>query len=359
MFFLHGPTGTGKTYVYNTLCYALRGHADGPGKIVLCVASSEIAALLLMGGRTSHTTFKIPINITEQSFCGIKKGSIHAELLRILDLIIWDEVPMQHRHCQEAVDRTLRDIHNDDRPFGGVTVVFGGDFQQILPVIPKGSREQIVSACMQRSRLWQDVHVMHLTKNMRLDRGVEEVEFAKWILDIGHGQNSTPKGQVKLSDHMKCGKTEDTLVDALYPGITTLAANQNHDAYFLERTILSARNDDVDKLNLNVLKQFSGESQTFHSADSVVYEEGVDDEDMQYPLEYLNSINASGLPLAKLELKVGCPVMILRNLDPSKGLCNGSRGILTHISTRVLEIRLLGGEHEGNIFHSTHNLDSQ
>src|SRR5271163_942319 len=83
-FFLHGPGGTGKTYVYNTLCYFLRGQ----GKIVLCVASSGIASLLLIGGRTSHSTFKIPINIDESSVCRIKKDSDLGELIRLTDLVI-------------------------------------------------------------------------------------------------------------------------------------------------------------------------------------------------------------------------------------------------------------------------------
>ena len=62
-FFLHGFGGTGKTYVYNTLCHALCGQR----KIVLCVASSGIASLLLISGRTAHSTFKIPIEIHEGS----------------------------------------------------------------------------------------------------------------------------------------------------------------------------------------------------------------------------------------------------------------------------------------------------
>ena len=77
-FFLHGPGGTGKTYVYNTLCYFLCGQ----GKIVLCVASSGIASLLLLGGRTSHSTFKIPIEIHESSMCTIPRNSDMAELIR-------------------------------------------------------------------------------------------------------------------------------------------------------------------------------------------------------------------------------------------------------------------------------------
>jgi ATP-dependent exoDNAse (exonuclease V) alpha subunit len=78
----------------------------------------------------------------------------------------------------------------------------------------------------------------------------------------------------------------------------------------------------------------------------VITEQGVDS-NFEYSVEYLNSIRASGLPLAKLALKVGCPIMVLRNLDPAQGLCNGSRGILTKMSPHVLEIRLMGGEHNG------------
>ena len=63
-----------------------------------------------------------------------------------------------------------------------------------------------------------------------------------------------------------------------------------------------------------------------------------------YPLEYLNKINCSGLPLAKLSLKVGCPVMVLQNINPGDGVCNGSYGILT---CHELEVQLLSGEHAG------------
>jgi hypothetical protein len=60
---------------------------------------------------------------------------------------------MQSKLVPDAVDQTLRDLLQDDRPFGGITVVFGGDFQQILPVVVRGTREQIVNESLQRSRL--------------------------------------------------------------------------------------------------------------------------------------------------------------------------------------------------------------
>ena len=106
IFFLHGPGGTGKTYIYNTLCYFLCGQH----KILICVTSSGIAALLIIGGRTSHSCFKIPINIHETSTCQFSKDSFLAALIRLADLIIWDEAPMQHRHIHEAVDHTFQDV---------------------------------------------------------------------------------------------------------------------------------------------------------------------------------------------------------------------------------------------------------
>lgn len=81
---------------------------------------------------------------------------------------------MMHRHAFEAVDRTLRDIMkevNEDFfnvPFCNKVVVMGGDFRQILPVIPKGGEGEIVDACLNKSKLWQHIEVLKLTLNMRV-----------------------------------------------------------------------------------------------------------------------------------------------------------------------------------------------
>jgi len=147
--FLHGPAGTGKTFLYSGLI----SHFRSTGRIVLCVASSGIAALLLDGGRTAHSRFKIPIDINPDSFYNFTKNNQVGQLMREADVIIWDEVPIQHRHCFEAVDRHLRDIRNCDKPFGGIVVILGGDFAQILPVIKHGSRANIVLACLRKSPL--------------------------------------------------------------------------------------------------------------------------------------------------------------------------------------------------------------
>ena len=141
-FSIQGPAGTGKTFLYCALCSYIRQQ----GKIVLCVASSGIAAQLLPGGRTSHSRFKILLHLNESSICSISTNSQLAELIRSTALIIWDEVPMQHKYCFEAVNRTLNDIchASDNDLFGNIPIVFGGDFAQIIPVVPRGNRAAIV-----------------------------------------------------------------------------------------------------------------------------------------------------------------------------------------------------------------------
>jgi hypothetical protein len=90
------------------------------------------------------------------------------------DLIIWDEAPMMHHEAFEVVDRTLRDLMQLDdaqatkKIFGGKTVLLGGDFRQILPVVPKGGRKDIVNASLPRSHLWQHVTILRLHINMRV-----------------------------------------------------------------------------------------------------------------------------------------------------------------------------------------------
>jgi hypothetical protein len=67
------------------------------------------------------------------------------------------------------------------------------------------------------------------------------------------------------------------------------------------------------------------------------------------PVEFLNSLNASGLPLANLKLKLGCPIILLHNLNHKYGLCNGTRATVVQMSNRILQVHLLGGDHNGEI----------
>ncbi|XP_013594703.1 PREDICTED: ATP-dependent DNA helicase RRM3-like [Brassica oleracea var. oleracea] len=173
VFFLYGYGGTGKTFVYRALSSAIQSR----GLIVLNTASSGIVALLLEGGRTAHSRFGIPIDADEFGTCKkMEPGSDRAELVKAAKLIVWDEAPMMSRHCFETLDRSMHDIirSSEDKPFGGKVVVFGGDFRQILPVIPGGGRAETVLAALNSSYLWEHCKVLKLTKNMRLLAGLTD-----------------------------------------------------------------------------------------------------------------------------------------------------------------------------------------
>jgi hypothetical protein len=327
-YFVHSAGGCGKTY----LCKLIASKLRAEGKIVLCVASSGIASLLLPGGRTAHSRFKIPIPVHEDSSCNIKKNNVNHELLKATSLIICDEIPMLHRHILECLDRTLRDLLDVDADFGGITMLFGGDFRQTLPVVPHGSREQIVGATFCRSRLWPKLHIFHLKRNMRLGQDPASDEFAKWLLEIGAGKGTDGDGTVTLPIRMRCRNNDiQSLINALYAPILLPGHPPMNDSFFLERTILSAKNTDVDEINAAILNSFPGEKAVFTSADSVT-----DTEYDYIPTEFLHTLIPSGFPLHRLEVKAGVPLMLLRNLNPSEGLYNGTRMILLSWTPRVL-----------------------
>ena len=337
--FVHSAGGCGKTFLCNTIAAAVRAE----GKIALCVASSGIASLLLEGGRTAHSTFKIPLQLNDTSTCSISRRSHAFPLLQQTSVIIWDEVPMQHKYAIDAVDRTIQDLLGNNSPFGGITVLFGGDFRQTLPVIPHGLRQQIVAASLRRSSIWQHVEMHYLHQNMRLEQSPDMQQFANWLLDIGAGTGldiNTPT--VAIPQNMICQDNSiNSLIDETYPGIEH---GDKDDQYFLDRSILACTNDAVMHLNEQLLEMFPGETHQLLSADSVQFDDPGMNAHQPYSPEYLNSLVSNSLPLAHLKLKVGCPIMLLRNLDPSKGLCNGTRLRVLLIRRKVLKCVIISGE---------------
>jgi len=153
-FFVDGLGGAGKTFLYGCLLSRVRSIGD----IALSMASSGTAALLLEGGCIAHSRFKILVaGLCGSSACYVPLNSSQAALIRAARLIVWDEAPMAHKHVFEVVNRTLQHVMGaidpalKDMLFGGKVVVMGGDFRQILPVVPQGTRGQIVDANLKRS----------------------------------------------------------------------------------------------------------------------------------------------------------------------------------------------------------------
>ena len=338
--FLSGPGGTGKTFLYHCLCERLRSSR----KIVLCVASTGIASLLLPGGRTAHRRFRIPLDIKEDSSCFIQRRTRLAELLRETDMVLWDEVPMTNKSIYNAVDRTLQDIRHDlpgaDNIFGGIPTVLGGDFQQILPVIPHGNRADTVQSCLQYADLWPHLTHLRLKENMRLTgTDVANTAFASWLRELSFRTDFN--GPIDIPNVIYRTTCNSDFIDRFYPEEDLFSSPANP-TFFIGRAILCIRNSTAD----GFIEKIPGPLSTFESFNHADLNENAMGREELTP-EYLRGLHIPSLPPGILRLRIGAPLLLMRNLDPQHGLCNGTRLTLLRTCRNCLEVRINRGGFDG------------
>ncbi|XP_013594942.1 PREDICTED: uncharacterized protein LOC106303144 [Brassica oleracea var. oleracea] len=133
-----------------------------------------------------------------------------------------------------------------DQTFGGKTVLLGGDFRQILPVIPQGSRADTVLASISHSYLWNICHKFALKVNMQVNQ--DEKEFSEWLLKVGEGRLESVEEdedddyheQLIILDNSLVQESKDDslkqVVDAAYGDVNKIKASQSS---YTDRTILT------------------------------------------------------------------------------------------------------------------------
>ncbi|OMO50053.1 DNA helicase PIF1, ATP-dependent [Corchorus olitorius] len=271
LFFVYGYGGTGKTFMWNTIIAGIRSK----GLIVLAVVSSGIASLLMLGGRTAHSRFKIPVDIDEYSTCG--------------------------------------------------------DFRQILPVIPRGTKGDILGAAITNSALWPLFKVYTLNTNMRLQRPNMSDEYRKsleqfgqWLLDVGDGSAQSIDEAANNQDESTIRIPKSLLVA------------------YEERAIITPYNDTAAFVNAYALGLVPGPTRTYYSYDALCKSsQGSYSNDLLHSPEMLNSLRLPGVPDHELNLKIGAVVMLLRNVNQAAGLCNGTRLVITQMAMNVVEARVM------------------
>nr|CAD2177072.1 unnamed protein product [Meloidogyne enterolobii] len=327
LIYIDGPGGTGKSYLLNALYHMIRGYK----KTITNMAFSGIAANILKNGRTIHNRFKFPLNINAYSVSNVILGTKESNEILESDFFVIDEASMTPKFLLEAIDKKLKELTKSKILFGGKSIILSGDFRQTLPIKKFAIKTEIIDLTLKKSYLWKYFKQYKLTKNVRARDNI----FARQILDIGNGAQNNDF--VKIPK--KCVLLNKTnLITEIYGDIF----ENNNFEELQNRMILCPYNDLVDYYNKIALDQFPGKSETYLSIDEVEINQN-------FPIttEILNSFNAPGFPLHKLELKVNCKVMCLRNINIKEGICNGSILQIIELKKNVIRCIIIGGEKNG------------
>ncbi|KAG5064126.1 hypothetical protein JHK85_005309 [Glycine max] len=225
-------------------------------------------------------------HVLQNSTCNVVQSSELAKLLKVTKLIIWDEAHMAHKFCFETLEKSLRDIMSSsnyrDSPFGEKVIVFGGDFRQILPFIPREIPNEFLIT-----------------------------SYAKPIQAI----------------------VNTTYLD--------LVEHYNDEKFFDSKAILALNINTIDQINDYILYLVRGDHKEYLSYDIVDMFDVVDATPLEtITSEFLNTLKTSGTP-----------IMLLRNMDQSEGLCNGTRLIVTRLANHVNEARIISGKNIGNLIY--------
>ncbi|GFW26081.1 ATP-dependent DNA helicase [Trichonephila clavipes] len=209
---------------------------------------------------------------------------------------------MSHRNAFHALDKTLQDLRGSSAIMGGATVVLSGDFRQTLPIVTRGTTVDQINACLKKSYLWHHVEKFSLTTNMRshIQGDLSAGQFANKLLQIGDG---------KVPEHPSTG-------------LIIMPCGQ----------IVNSPDELLSK------KKLPGQEYAYKSIDCILN----DDEAVQYPIEILNSIQTLDLQAHIMILKVGAPIMLIRNTDALR-LCNGTRLIVNKMMQHVIRATVLTG----------------
>ncbi|GBM50762.1 hypothetical protein AVEN_35659-1 [Araneus ventricosus] len=194
-------------------------------------------------------------------------------------------------HAFLAVDRLLQDLTKCKEPFGGKVILLGGDLRQVLPGF--------------------------------------------WCLVVGRWRE---KSGSTIQLPLQCYPSIQDPIHQLYSDIEFSSVTPQE---LKDRAVLTVNNERSMEINNKVLEFMPGNETVYKAVDMIMSEDPQDQ--LTFPEEFLNSLTPTGFPPYELKLKIGCIIMLLRNLAPSKGLCNGTHLIITKLQQNIIQAKSIDG----------------
>lgn len=208
-------------------------------------------------------------------------------------------------------------------------------------------RTQIIKAALNKLHIWLFVKVFSLNTNMRITQtNTDETQtFDEYLLKIGNRTGPIVKdGLICIPDDMIIYSNDnenpiETIIKMIYPNLQN---NTTNTSFIVNRAILILLNDDIDKINAEVICEYPGKQKNYYSFNSVLNNVA-----NLYPIDYLNSLTPQGLPSHNLILKVDSSIMLLRNLDPANSLCNRTRLTCYHLGSQIINTEIITDDYQG------------
>jgi hypothetical protein len=149
-------------------------------------------------------------------------------------------------------------------------------------------------------------------------------------------------GRISLPTYIHTTDSAEVFFHKIYP-IKQIQGITRDISFFRDRAILTTKNDTVADINVRILTRLTGETRVYDTINSINFNTIKKGNRPDISIEFLRAQNPSGLPPARLELKIGTPVICLRNLFPQKRLCNKTRIIITKLREYSIKIKIING----------------
>ncbi|KAI5711550.1 hypothetical protein M8J75_001284 [Diaphorina citri] len=339
LFFLCAAAGTGKTCVINHIaakCHQVRT----PSRSIAC---TQVSALLIFNGRTSHQTFGFPLDKVCRYTRDLEINEDQRSDLADVKIILWDECSMIYSWQLQLVDRLLRQLKNNDNPFGGIVVILSGDLRQFPPDVKGGNDSEMLAKSFVSSKLYNQFQTETLTKNMRT--GPNEQEYEQWILDVGEGRANIPyTSDIDIPAHYII-PTFKNLKEFVFQKFVDLEQRVS--------VILTPTQAGADRINREILLMFKSKDPVipYLSATSLVHTGRFGKRSQVEDSRYLESLSCETLPCHRLELKIGVPVLLMRDIDIQLGLCTGTRLIVVQLLKHSILCKIASGQFKDNLHY--------